>query len=72
MYNTNPRTYYPYNDNDDRFIGGGFAAPFLLGGLTASLLTPYRPYYPPYAPYYPPYYAPYYYPRYPRYPRYYY
>ena len=51
--------------NDDRFIGG-FAFPFLLGGVTGAALAPnfyrpnYRPYpYPPY-PYYPPYYGPYY------------
>ena len=45
---------------DNRFIGGGFAVPFLLGGLTGGLLAPgfgprpiYRPYpiYPPYQPY---------------------
>lgn len=56
--------------SDDRFIGG-FAAPFLLGGITGGLLAPafyrpypnygppYRPYpRPPYRPY--PYYGPYY------------
>lgn len=51
-------TYYhgrpqpmPYNN---RLIGGGFAAPFLLGGLTGGLLAPAfypRPYYRPYPPY---------------------
>ena len=49
----------PYGN---RFIGGGFAVPFLLGGLTGGLLAPsfyprpyYRPY--PYQPYpYPVYY----------------
>ena len=41
----------PYNNN--RFIGG-FAVPFLLGGLTGGLLAPAfypRPYYRPYPPY---------------------
>lgn len=47
--------------SDDRFIGGGFLGPFILGGITGGLLAPsfypnYRPYpmYPPYPPY-PPY-----------------
>ena len=52
----------PYSNrslpNQNRFIGGGFAVPFLLGGLTGGLLAPafgprppyYRPY-PPYPPY---------------------
>ena len=41
--------------SDDRFIGGGFLGPFILGGITGGLLAPsfypnYRPYpmYPPY------------------------
>ena len=45
----------PYNN---RIIGGGFAVPFLLGGLTGGLLAPafyprpyYYPAYPPYQPY---------------------
>ena len=48
--------------NDERFIGG-FAFPFLLGGVTGAALAPnfwrppYRPPYP-YPPY--PYYGPYY------------
>lgn len=60
MYNN----YYPYK-NQDRFIGGGFFGPFLLGGITGGLLAPafYRPnFYPPRPPYYPPippYYPPY-------------
>ena len=29
-----------YNVNGDRFIGGGFLAPFLLGGITGGLLAP--------------------------------
>ena len=28
------------NKNDDRFIGPGFLAPFLLGGITGGLLAP--------------------------------
>ncbi len=58
MYNNRYQQNSP-NYYDDRFIGSGFAAPFLLGGLTGAVLTPYfyqRPYYPPY---YPPYYYPY-------------
>lgn len=62
----------PYNTSQyggDRFIGGGFLAPFLLGGITGGLLAPAftnqnRPCCGPYpAPYYPqqyPYYGPYY------------
>ncbi|MCI6265729.1 MAG: hypothetical protein MR598_02650 [Erysipelotrichaceae bacterium] len=57
MYHANymrrPRPM-PYGN---RIIGGGFAVPFLLGGLTGGLLAPAfypRPYYPPYQPY-PPY-----------------
>lgn len=50
---------------NDRFIGGGFLGPFILGGITGGLLAPTfgggrpccGPYYPPY-PY--PYYGPYY------------
>ena len=51
---------------ENRFIGGGFAAPFILGGITGGLLAPafyprplppYPPY-PPYRPYGP---GPYYY-----------
>ena len=54
-----------YSDNGDRFIGG-FAFPFLLGGVTGAALAPsfwrpgYRPYPQPY-PMYPgpyPYYRP--------------
>lgn len=73
MYSTNTKTYYPYNNmmyqntdniqytnsNDDR-IFGGFAFPFLLGGVTGAAIAPafYRPYpyynnnyYYPYRPY---------------------
>lgn len=28
-----------YPRNDDRFFGGGFLAPFLLGGVAGSLVT---------------------------------
>lgn len=69
-YNNN-LSYMANNDNysDERLIaGGGFAFPFLLGGVTGAALAPAfwrpgygynrpRPYY-----YYPPYYGPY--PRY--------
>ncbi len=62
--NQRPITYnnnYPLN-RDNRFIGGGFAVPFLLGGLTGGLLAP--AFYPRPYPYYGPYpvpYRPYYY-----------
>lgn len=49
----------PYNDN--RFIGGGFLGPFILGGLTGGLVAPFfygnnRPNYNYYYPYPSPYY----------------
>lgn len=64
-YNMNYGNYQNYrNGNDDRFIGGGFLAPFLLGGITGGLLAPAfypRPYYYRPYPYYSyPYYGPYY------------
>jgi len=68
MYRPNNRPPRPNSNfpNDDRFIGG-FAFPFLLGGVTGAALAPnfwrpnYRPYPAPYpVPYYPPYYGPYY------------
>lgn len=64
---------YNYNQipQDNRFIGGGFLGPFLLGGITGGLVSPlfynngYRPnnnnyYYYPY-PYPYPVYTTYYY-----------
>ena len=54
--------------SDDRFIGGGFLGPFILGGITGGLVAPFfygngygynRPnvyYYQP-GPYMPPYYG---------------
>ncbi|NLM63090.1 MAG: hypothetical protein GX190_02075 [Mollicutes bacterium] len=62
MYSNNYQYHipYPYSDGD-RIVGGGFAAPFLLGGLTGALLSPYfyqRPVFypiPPVQPYYYPY-----------------
>ncbi len=68
MYNNLSGNYpkSPYYDQDDRiFLGAGFAGPFLLGGLTGALISPYfnRPYYYP-SPYPYPYpyptYTPYY------------
>ena len=51
------------NFNNDRFIGGGFLGPFILGGITGGLVAPYfynnRPNYYGYYPY--PYYQNYYY-----------
>lgn len=56
------RPMNPNMNNGDRFIGGGFLGPFLLGGITGGLLAPsfyprpivYGPIYRPYpVPYYP-------------------
>ena len=57
IYYKNPS----YNQSGDRFVGG-FAFPFLLGGVTGAAIAPafWRP--SPYGrPYYQPYYQPYYY-----------
>lgn len=32
---------YRYYPNDNRFIGGGFLGPFVLGGLTGGLVAPF-------------------------------
>ncbi len=63
--NNNMQKYRPNNqsiNNGDRFLGGGFFGPFILGGLTGGLIANSRPNYPIYySPY--PYYGPYpYYP----------
>lgn len=53
----------PGRPNDDRFIGGGFLGPFLLGGIAGSLVGGRPNYgYPPPPPiiYYPPIPTPYY------------
>ncbi len=69
MNNNNFSQYYNYPQNyninknfttanDERLIGGGFAFPFLLGGVTGAAIAPafWRP---PYnRPYYGPYYGP--------------
>lgn len=50
MYQNNYRPYpIKRPNNGDRFIGGGFLGPFILGGITGGLLAPTfnRPYYPP-------------------------
>ena len=40
-YNFNYSNYRPRpNSNNDRFVGGGFLGPFLLGGITGGLLAP--------------------------------
>lgn len=41
-------TTYSYNQNDGDRLIGGFAGPFILGGITGGLLAPtfYRPYRP--------------------------
>lgn len=45
-----PRRGFGLRHNNDRFFPGGFVVPFVLGGITGSLLT--RPnYYVPFQPY---------------------
>ena len=61
MYNSYqiPRSFNNSMTSDNRLIGG-FAGPFLLGGITGGLISPLfynRPYYNNY--YYPPYPRPY-------------
>lgn len=55
------------NSYDSRLVGGGFLGPFILGGITGGLVSPFfygggygRPYYNNYYYGYPPYYGPYY------------
>lgn len=48
MYN---QYYYPRNrfNRNNRFLGGGFVVPFVLGGITGGLIANNRPnnfYYP--------------------------
>lgn len=40
--NQNYNQFYrhPQQYNDNRFIGGGFLGPFILGGLTGGLVAP--------------------------------
>lgn len=42
MYNNmyNRRNQNNYYRSNDRFIGGGFLGPFILGGITGGLLAP--------------------------------
>ena len=55
---------HSYPINGDRFIGGGFLAPFLLGGIAGSIVSRpnygYGPPLPPPVIYYPPIPQPYY------------
>lgn len=73
-YQNMPSTYYPYSNNNTRYIpntnssndrlAGGFLGPFILGGITGGVVAPFfwggynRPR--PYPPYppYPPPYGP--------------
>jgi hypothetical protein len=46
-YTSTYPNYTSYSsDNSNRFIGGGFLGPFILGGITGGLIAPafYRPY----------------------------
>lgn len=55
------RNYPSRNNNGDRFFGGGFLGPFILGGIAGSLVTrPNYGYGPPPVIYYPPVPSPYY------------
>jgi len=38
-YNMQPNKFGLNRRSNDRFIGGGFAVPFLLGGITGGLLA---------------------------------
>ena len=52
QYNKNMQNNKNYHNNGDRFIGGGFFGPFILGGITGGLIANSRPNYPiMYAPY---------------------
>ncbi len=58
QFNNNMQKKKPNYHNGDRFLGGGFFGPFILGGLTGGLIANSRPNYPIYyQPY--PYYVPY-------------
>lgn len=62
MFNSRRLGFRPAFNNQNRFLGGGFLGPFLLGGITGGLVAPYfyqRPY-PNYYPVYPYPYRPYY------------
>lgn len=60
-FSNRPNRRPNFNNNGDRFFGGGFFGPFILGGITGGLIANSRPNYPMYYPY--PYYRPYpYYP----------
>jgi len=39
-YNTRTMNNAGYSMKGDRFIGGGFLGPFILGGITGGLLAP--------------------------------
>ncbi len=55
QYRQNMQNINHQNKNGDRFIGGGFFGPFILGGITGGLLANSRPFYPMYYAPYPPY-----------------
>ena len=62
QYNNNmQKNYNNHHNNGDRFIGGGFFGPFILGGITGGLIANSRPNYPIYYQPYPYYPYPYYY-----------
>ena len=63
QFNNNMQRKYTNkkNNNGDRFIGGGFFGPFILGGITGGLIANSRPNYPIYYQPYPYYPYPYYY-----------
>jgi len=57
MYNYNNYNSFG-NHRGNRFIGGGFVGPFILGGIAGGLIANNRPNnfsYPVFVPFYPPY-----------------
>ena len=59
-FNNRRPPFRPGWNYNNRFLGGGFFGPFLLGGITGGLLAPAfyprpsynQPFYQPYPPYY--------------------
>ena len=48
MQRPRANNYQNRPNNGDRFFGGGFFGPFILGGLTGGLIANSRPNYPVY------------------------
>ena len=54
MYRYNNFRYSNSFNNEDRFFGGGFFGPFILGGITGGLIANSRPnnFHPVFVPFY--------------------